>query len=159
LLKALVPLLPVVLLVATGPPPLGLFDLGEKRWLVGPDEPERLAGSRRIAAAMLIGVVAASIAGRTAARVPPPAFAGAGYAFVNIVSIIVCATAFGRGVEVIGLAGLLGDALKLVPGLVVPSATLLPSAFAFVCGSGMAATQSLFAFFVEPAKAAGLDPL
>jgi DcuC family C4-dicarboxylate transporter len=31
--------------------------------------------------------------------------------------------------------------------------------FAVICGSGMAATQGMYGFFVEPALAQGFDPV
>jgi DcuC family C4-dicarboxylate transporter len=40
----------------------------------------------------------------------------------------------------------------------VPTAGVLPLGFAWLCGSGMATTQSLFKFFVDPSTAAGVDP-
>ena len=45
------------------------------------------------------------------------------------------------------------------PALLLPAAGLLPLGFAAVCGLGMATTQALFGFFVEPALAADIDPL
>ena len=44
------------------------------------------------------------------------------------------------------------------PLLLMPTASGLPLAFAWVCGSGMASTQSLYGFFVEPARSLGIDP-
>ena len=41
---------------------------------------------------------------------------------------------------------------------VVPVAGFVPLGFAALSGSGMAATQSLYGFFVEPATALGTDP-
>jgi DcuC family C4-dicarboxylate transporter len=38
-------------------------------------------------------------------------------------------------------------------------AGILPLGFAVLCGSGMAATQSLFSFFAGPALQADMDPL
>ena len=40
-----------------------------------------------------------------------------------------------------------------------PAAVGLPLSFALLCGSGIATTQSLFGFFVEPAQRIGYDPL
>jgi C4-dicarboxylate transporter, DcuC family len=42
--------------------------------------------------------------------------------------------------------------------MLVPAAGVLPCAFALLCGSGMAATQSLYGFFAAPAFAANVDP-
>jgi DcuC family C4-dicarboxylate transporter len=46
-----------------------------------------------------------------------------------------------------------------MPDLLFPLASLLSLSFAWVSGSGMATTQSLFDFFVEPARLADADPL
>jgi DcuC family C4-dicarboxylate transporter len=109
---------------------------------------------------MLVGVVAAALtdwrkSGATAQRF----FEGVGYAFINIVSIIISAVCFGAGVQASGLAAALGRAIAAAPGVLLPSAAGLPLGFAWVCGSGMASTQSLFGFFVEPALSTGQDPL
>jgi DcuC family C4-dicarboxylate transporter len=157
--KALVPLVPLILLFLTGPP-LNVFTV-PRQWLIGPDEPIKMRpDSRLIGAAMLIGVaVAAATAGRKALSTGQAFFEGAGYAFTHIISLIVAATCFGKGVELVGLAGLLGQAIGQAPGLLVPCAGALPLAFAVVCGSGYASTQSLFGFFVAPAQHLGIDPV
>ena len=45
-----------------------------------------------------------------------------------------------------------------MPGLLLPVAGFVPLAFAALSGSGMAATQSLYTFFVDPATQLGADP-
>src|SRR5262249_8512995 len=77
----------------------------------------------------------------------------------NITSVIVAAGCFGRGVEVVRLAEPMHRAIAGEPQLLMPLAALFPAAFAWVSGSGMASTQSLFGFYVEPALAAGAEPL
>jgi DcuC family C4-dicarboxylate transporter len=156
LFKAAVPLVPLVLLFLTGPP-LQLVQV-PREWLVdGPDQPFE---SRLIGAAMLIGVAVAALASwRSVPVLARSFFEGAGYAFTNIISLIVIAACFGKGVEQIGVAALLHTATTAVPGLLVPAAGGMPLLFAFVSGSGMAATQSLYGFFVEPARDLGLDPV
>jgi DcuC family C4-dicarboxylate transporter len=155
--KAFVPLVPVVLLFLTGPPLNWLHVPND--WLVGPKEKADLASTRLIGAAMLVGVaVAALVGGRASAGAGRAFFEGAGYAYTHIVAIIVCAYSFGKGVEVIGLDRALGQAIDRLPGLLWPSAAGVPLAFAWVCGSGFASTQSLFAFFVQPARDIGADP-
>ncbi len=159
-LKAIVPLVPLALLFLAGPP-LRAFDV-PKGWLVDTSIPGEVAkfASRQIGAAMLIGVVLAALtappAGRATARV---FFEGAGYAMTHIISLIVAAACFGKGVEGIGVKGLLGEAIGGRPGLLLPAAGALPLAFGCLCGSGMATTQALFAFFVGPAGDAGVDPV
>jgi DcuC family C4-dicarboxylate transporter len=158
--KAAVPLVPVVLLFLTGPP-LRLIDVPHE-WLTDPTKAGDAANfnSRLIGAAMLVGVVAAAAVTPSAAPGTAGAFFnGAGYAMTNIVSLIVAAACFGKGVEGIGVKDALGRVVGAWPGLLMPAAGLLPLGFAAVCGSGMATTQALFGFYVDPARAAGTDPL
>jgi C4-dicarboxylate transporter, DcuC family len=153
-LRALVPILPLVLLFLAGPP-LSVFHVPEL-WLV--------AGSggydtRLIGLAMLIGVLAAALANPWFVRgVPRAFFEGAGYAFAEVISLIVTASCFGKAVELVGLAALIGEGIQQVPGMLIPIAGFVPLAFAALSGSGMAATQSLYGFFVEPAGQLGVDP-
>ncbi len=49
--------------------------------------------------------------------------------------------------------------IRARPGLLLPTAAGLPLGFAWVSGSGMASTNSLFAFFVAPAHDVGVDPV
>jgi DcuC family C4-dicarboxylate transporter len=158
--KAAVPLVPLVLLFLTGPP-LRLIDVPHG-WLTDTTKPGDAAnfGSRLIGAAMLVGVAAAAVvAPRSALGTARAFFEGAGYAMTHIVSLIVAATCFGKGVEGIGVKDALGRLIGGRPALLLPAAVLLPLGFAVVCGSGMATTQALFEFFVGPARAAGIDPL
>ena len=154
-LKAAVPLLPLALLFLTGPP-LGLFDV-PWNWLAA--DPKGATGSRLIGAAMLVGVAAAALTGpRKWGEVGRAFFDGAGYAYTHIISVIVAANCFGEGVNQIGLADLLGDAVGAAPALLTPAAAGVPLLFAALCGSGMASTQSLYRFFVPPAAALGVAP-
>jgi DcuC family C4-dicarboxylate transporter len=63
------------------------------------------------------------------------------------------------GVEKIGLAERIGELSIAAPALFLPGAGCLPLAFAWVSGSGMAATQSLFRFYTGPAVELGFNPL
>jgi len=158
-LKAAVPLVPLVLLFLTGPP-LALVPI-DRGWLIGRSEPADMRpDSRLIGAAMLIGAaVAAATAGRKGLQSAAAFFEGAGHAFATIISLIVCAQAFGEGVRLIGLDVLLGQGIVYIPGLLFPLAIGLPLIFAMLCGSGYAATQSLYEFFVTPAQQLGIDPV
>jgi DcuC family C4-dicarboxylate transporter len=73
--------------------------------------------------------------------------------------LIVAANCFGKGVEMIGLAAHLGSLIDWLPAFLMPLASFLPLGFAALCGSGMASTQSLFGFFVGPARALAVDPV
>jgi len=156
-LRAFVPIVPLILLFITGPP-LNLFRV-PLDWVA--DEKAKAAyGTRLIGLAMLVGVLAAALsAPRLATQVPKAFFEGAGYAFTNVVSLIVTANCFGVAIEQIGLDQWMGKLIKAVPDLLLPIAGGVPLAFAALSGSGMASTQSLYGFFVKPAEEVGMDRL
>ncbi len=156
-LKALVPLVPLALLFLSGPP-LNLVTVAPE-W-VGATAAGGAVNSRLIGLAMLLGVLAAMlVSGRAAAGCMKSFFEGAGYGFANIVSLIVTANCFGEGIKQAGLAKHLGDLIAASPGLLHPLAGVVPFGFAWVSGSGMASTQSLYGFFHGPAVALDADPL
>jgi len=155
--KAIVPLVPLALLFLSGPP-LSLVTVAPE-W-VGAKVAGGPANARFIGLAMLVGVLAAMlVSGREAKGCMKAFFEGAGYGFANIVSLIVTANGFGTGIEQAGLARHLGDLIAASPGLLHPLAGVVPFGFAWVSGSGMASTQSLYSFFHGPAVALDADPL
>ncbi|MCS7021019.1 MAG: C4-dicarboxylate transporter DcuC [Gemmataceae bacterium] len=160
-LPAVVPLVPLLLLLAVGPP-FALFEVPEQ-WLVAASPEGRrdpAYHTRLIGLAMLVGVVVAAIAVPACAKdCMRLFFEGAGYGLAQIVSLIVTAHCFGTAMEAAGLARDLGRLLQAVPELLVPLAAGIPLLFAVLCGSGMASTQSLYGFFQEPALALGIDPV
>ena len=162
-LKALVPLVPIALLFATGlPEQYKLFDVPDQ-WVIdrkadGTRDPAY--NSRLIGLAMLVGViVAAGVTPGKARDCVKEFFTGAGYGFANVVSLIVTATCFGKAIESAGLAKLLGEFIQQSPGLIQPLAAFVPLSFASVSGSGMASTQSLYGFFHDPAIQLHVDPV
>jgi C4-dicarboxylate transporter, DcuC family len=158
LMRALVPLVPLVLLYLQGEP-FRLFHVGERWVLLDPAKEHGAYDTRLIGLAMLVGVAAAALSNPRRVRgVPKAFFDGAGYAFAEVISLIVTARCFGAAIEVTGLAGLIGEGIQRVPELLVPAAGFVPLAFAALSGSGMAATQSLYGFFVGPAVRLGEDP-
>jgi DcuC family C4-dicarboxylate transporter len=160
LFKAFVPLIPLVLLFLTAlPEPVRLFTI-PREMLLPEGEKGGSFDSRLIGAAMLVGVIVAALS--TPSKAGQSArvfFDGAGYALANITSLIVTAGCFGKGIELVGLAEPLRHTIKAAPQLLMPLASLAPLTFAWLSGSGMAATQSLFEFYVEPAHDVGADPL
>lgn len=177
LFKSFVPLLPLVFLFVTGPP----FHLAPipQRWLIPYPTSEHSqmiaggalayaaemkqdprSGSRLIGLAMLVGVGFAAISTpRTIPSTMSEFFSGAGYGFTHIVSLIVVANAFGKGIEVCGLSKILGQIIIQNSGFLTPLAAIVPLFFAALCGSGMASTQSLYGFFYDPAMVSGADPV
>jgi C4-dicarboxylate transporter, DcuC family len=176
-LRALVPVVPLVLLFVAGPP-LNLFEVPQ-RWVASRPAEEAsgsVAGapaaammeakkdpgynSRLIGLAMLVGVaVAMAVTPGRARDCVKEFFHGAGYGFTHIVSLIVTANCFGKSIESAGLALALGRVIADAPGLMQPLAAFVPLAFAAASGSGMASTQSLYGFFHAPALALGIDPV
>ena len=176
-LKAFVPLVPLALLFLAGPP-LNLVPIPQK-WVV--DRPpaastaavggvagqyaieetrDKATSSRLIGLAMLVGVaVAAAVTPGKAGGCMRAFFDGAGSGFTNIISLIVTATCFGTGIRVAGLADHLEALIAAEPTLLQPLAAFVPAGFGFVCGSGMATTQSLYGFFYGPSVALGADPV
>ena len=161
LLKALVPLVPLVLLFAAAPP-FNVIDVPDA-WVIakkadGTRDPAY--SSRLIGLAMLIGVLmAAAVTPNKARDCVKEFFSGAGYGFTNVVSLIVTATCFGKAIEAAGVARMLGELIRQAPALMQPLAAFVPLAFAAISGSGMASTRSLYLFFHGPAVSLGLDPV
>jgi DcuC family C4-dicarboxylate transporter len=169
LVKALVPLVPLFLLYLISPP----FQVIEVpvSWLEDPEKGKQLAEgelqkptekfeTRLIGAAMLIGAaIAALVVWRKSAGVALAFFEGAGFGFTHIISLIVVASCFGTGIELIGIARAIGDIIHDVPELLLPAAGMLSLGFGVLCGSGMATAQSLFGFFAEAAYRVGVDPV
>lgn len=177
LAKALVPLVPLGLLMVIGKP-LALFSI-PRDWLVGAKEnaallekaskfleEPRLANataeifdSRLIGAAMIVGVLCAALASRKHAKELAGAFFdGAGYAYATIISIIVAASCFGEGVKGIGLDKVIGAFVTAQPGALLPLSGFVPLGFGAVSGSGMASTQSLAGFFIAPGHLLNIAP-
>ncbi len=161
LVKALVPVVPLVFLFASGPP-LNLFNIPDE-WVVLPQADGKRSpaySSRLIGLAMMLGVLVAMVVSPAKAReCVRQFFEGAGYGFTHIISLIVTANCFGKAIELAGFAQLLGQLITETPRLMQPLAALVPMLFGAVSGSGMASTQSLYSFFYNPAVALGLDPV
>ena len=182
--KAAVPLLPLALLFLTArfvdwnDPNRSYQAIAvPQSWLV--DEAKDLSGlelgparqkradelfdARLIGVAMVIGAAAAALtglptaAGRRELAGSAAFFEGAGYAFKEIVAIIVVANGFAEGIKLLGIGALFGRFVAVVPGLLIPASGLLTMGFAFVSGSGFSAMQSLFGVIAGPAAAIGLD--
>lgn len=148
--KAVVPVMPVLLLMAIGPP-LNLMTV-PRDWLVDAGASNLTFGARLVGTCMLVGAALASLtAPRCAGRAAASFFEGAGQAFARIISIIAVANCFGKGIELLELDRPIRDAILGREDLVWPIAGTLTLLFALLCGSGMAATQSLYKFYVTDA--------
>lgn len=169
--KALVPLLPLVVLFLVAKPFQVVKLPPEPNFLVGAKEleeirPEKvqaktddLQDTRLIGLAMLIGVGAATLACLASKPdrgcVPGIAkafFEGAGFAYANVISLIAVAAAFAEGIRQCGIGDLLGHFVTSLPAVLLPMAGAAALLFAVLCGSGIAATQGLFGIFAGPAS-------
>jgi DcuC family C4-dicarboxylate transporter len=156
--KAIVPIVPLLLLMIVGPP----FSLWEvpRHWLVDPaatDINPTAYSARLVGASMLIGTALAALtAPRSLGLVAGVFFEGAGWALARIISVIVVATCFGKGIELLHLDDPIRRAIAGRTDLVWPLAGGLTLLFAAMCGSGYAATQSLYRIFVNDAMATEL---
>lgn len=126
LLKAFVPVLPLVLLV------LGSMDRF-KAW------------NMQVSTAMVIGAIVALVIGFASDRINPTDvtksfFDGMGKAYGDIIGIIIAAGVFTAGLKAVGLIDLLLNAMKGAEGIAAAAGTWGPMLIAGLSGSGDAAT-------------------
>jgi DcuC family C4-dicarboxylate transporter len=144
--KAAIPVIPLALLMIVGPP----FNLVSipREWLVADPNQVTSFSVRLIGVSMLIGAVLAAVAApRQAGAAARVYFEGAGFAFTNIVSLIVVAACFGAGIKLLHLDAPIRALIGGQPDLIWPLAGATTLGFAALSGSGMAATQSLFEIY------------
>lgn len=123
LIKAVVPVFPLVLLILATPQ-VGV-----------------LPKDFSIPAAMLIGaIVAWAVTRVNPEELTKSFFDGLGYSYANVIGIIVAASVFTAGMQAIGLTGALIEAMKHSTSAVNLGATFGPFLIAVLGGSGDAAT-------------------
>ena len=166
LLLAAIPLAPLAILFAVAKP-FGFWHVPEE-WLTTLAERTALPSlpeTRLIGAAMLVGALLAAGACLLTGRKrefqdsAKAFFTGAGFAYAEVISLIVVANTFAKAVDGMGLTAGIEKLATLEPWLAAPAALAAIFFFAFACGSGIASTQALFPLFVGPMAAAGVDPL
>lgn len=145
-LKAVVPLIPLALLFATG-------------WRQLPEGPR--SGPARILAAMLIGACAAGAIDRRSVNSQATAFfEGAGYAYTHVISLIVTATVFADGLTACGLVNALTSVLTKLPRSIAwIVAVFAPWSLATISGTGIAPAVAALKTLVPHADAFGIDPV
>jgi DcuC family C4-dicarboxylate transporter len=143
-IKALIPLLPIVLLLCI-----------PERFM-----PANLPVEVRIGVAMLIGCVAAALAApRQANRIATTFCEGAGFAYANVISLIVLATTFARSIVVNGLVGQLAQTLGHNPAAVTFASIALPLGLAALTGTAVGTAPTAMAIIVPLAQRVGLEPI
>ncbi len=147
LFKALVPILPLVILFTD-------HALGSGSVLHG------LEGPARILTAMMIGVAAAAVSSwKTAGGLAASFFEGAGYAYNHVISLIVVASTFAEAIRLSGLIELLIQAIVPWPVLARVVAMIAPWGLAVVSGTGIAPAVAIMEFFIPAAGSMGLEPV
>jgi DcuC family C4-dicarboxylate transporter len=145
-IKAFIPLLPMILLFIIP---------------VVVQLPSEFANnSVAIAAAMLIAVVAAGLTTpKTLPNLPTEFFAGAGYAYTNIISLVITATIFTEGIKANGLIETLTNALANRAMLAKFASLILPFTLAGITGSGSAPAIAVMNVLVPIAAKINLEPV
>jgi C4-dicarboxylate transporter, DcuC family len=134
LAKALLPLVPLILLVGA------YLGFGPFSWLIatptGP-EWEGVASGLPVVRAMLLGVAATGLVcwghSKDVARY---LFEGMGDAYASIISLTITAQCFGAGLAAIGLADLILSVVSQYPQLALAVAILFPFSLSLISGSG-----------------------
>jgi DcuC family C4-dicarboxylate transporter len=146
LIKALVPLLPLALLFIV-PTFVQL--------------PKEFANnSVSIAAAMLIAVAAAGLTTpKESARLLAAFFEGSGFAYANIISLIIVATIFTEGIKANGLIEVMTNALANRPIAAKLASLILPFTLAAATGSGSAPAVAVMNVLVPAASTMNLEPI
>jgi DcuC family C4-dicarboxylate transporter len=158
LLRAFVPLLPLVLLFLE---PSLARSWGLTRLVTLPDSFDaRLQEPATILVAMLVGVmVAGLVAPRSHGRLTHAFFEGAGYAYTHVISLIVVAMMFASALESSGLVLSLARQTRWIPWILEPATWLLACFFAWVCGSGIAPAVAIMKIVVPEAESLGFSPI
>jgi DcuC family C4-dicarboxylate transporter len=158
LLKAAIPLVPIVLLILDSR--LHLI-LGPGHHLFPrPADPEAWKEWMPIGYAMLIGTgVAMTTAPKRLSANTVAFFQGQGFAYAYIISLIVAALTFVEGLKQSGLMKVLLDTVAGNGTLAVPAAVLLPGSMALLTGSGIAPSVTFIETFLPHAQSWHVDPM
>jgi DcuC family C4-dicarboxylate transporter len=130
--KALVPLIPIVLLMVV------------KRWIALPEilwpanTKNPITEQATIGAAMLIGVVCAALsAPRRVSNVAAAFFEGAGFAYSHVISVIIAATMFAEAINANGIVKMMTPAVQDAPRLLLAASVVVPWLMATITGTAV----------------------
>jgi len=109
--------------------------------------------------AMLIGTFFSFLATlKSPAEICKEFFNGMGFSFAHIIGLIVAATMLTKGMEVIGLTGVLIDSMKTAKEYAGLISAFGPFAISIICGSGDAATLAFNTAVTPHAAEFGMEP-
>jgi DcuC family C4-dicarboxylate transporter len=152
-LKAMVPIVPIFLLLAVKP-------LLEHLNLLPPaliqSAKNDIGEQSAIAAAMLVGVVCAGLISMSqAARIPVTFFEGAGFAFAHVISVIAAARMFAQGIQVNGLIDRMTPHLQNAPIAITAASVVIPWVMACVTGTAVGTAPLVINIILPIAMGAG----
>jgi DcuC family C4-dicarboxylate transporter len=151
IVKAIVPVVPLVLLVA-----------GSLGKLIPSVPALKQIHAFTVPEAMIIGVVLGflvSVRSITSQDTSKQFFAGMGEAYASVIGIIIGAAVFNEGMKLIGLTGALIEFMKHSESIAKIAATFGPFIVAVLSGSGDAATLAFNGAITPHAKQFGFDIL
>jgi DcuC family C4-dicarboxylate transporter len=153
LFKAIIPLLPLMILVV-----VAVF---YKSFIkIPPTFPKDFTGAADVLAAMLIGTVCALLsAPKLAGEGPRAFFEGAGWGYTHVISLIVVATVFMDSISANNLVSQMTSALAGRPALAIFAAMAVPLGLAALCGSGIAPAVAVMKVLIPEAAKLGIDPV
>jgi DcuC family C4-dicarboxylate transporter len=152
--KALVPLVPIVLLMS--------ISVAKGRgWItmpapLVPSETNKIAEQATIAAAMIIGVVCAGfVSPRQSGKLVAAFFEGAGFVYAHVISIIAAAAMFAEGVKLNGLIEMTTNHLRHAPAAVTVASVVIPWIMACVTGTAVGTAPLVINIIVPIAAGIG----
>ena len=130
--KALVPLVPIILLIFV------------TRWVRLPDvywpakTTNLITEQAMIAAAMFIGVVCAALTVPSRlSNIAAAFFEGAGFAYAHVISVIIAATMFAEAINANGLIKMMTPAVQNAPRLLMAASVIVPWLMATITGTAV----------------------
>ncbi|HEX3355468.1 MAG TPA: C4-dicarboxylate transporter DcuC [Tepidisphaeraceae bacterium] len=151
LFKAIVPLIPIILLIFVKPH----ITMPE---FLRPSDKNKIAEQATIAAAMLIGVVCAALTAphrinQTAAAF----FEGAGFAYAHVISVIAAAMTFAASIQVNGLIDIMAKSVQHAPTMVIFASVVVPWLMAAITGTAVGSAPAVIAILL-PVAMGTVDP-
>jgi DcuC family C4-dicarboxylate transporter len=130
--KALVPLVPIILLIFV------------TRWVRLPDvywpakTTNLITEQAMIAAAMFVGVCCAALTVPSRiSNIAAAFFEGAGFAYAHVISVIIAATMFAEAISANGLIKMMTPAVQNAPRMLMAASVIVPWVFATITGTAV----------------------
>ncbi len=153
LAKALVPIVPIFLLVVVR------SLLEKKGWMpevLTTSDTNKIAEQATIGAAMLMGVVCAALTSpRQSSKIAAAFFEGAGFVYAHVISIIAAAAMFADGVRVNGLIEMMTRHLQHAPAAITTASVVIPWIMACITGTAVGTAPLVISIILPIAAGLG----